>query len=73
MDLHSARHTFDAVPADALDARLLEVPDGFPLLRERRLATDSQGAPIEWSDDRYRSGFATVTVRNTRGSRTAEL
>ncbi|MFD5766315.1 GntR family transcriptional regulator [Streptomyces sp. NPDC127049] len=73
VDLHSARHTFDAVPADALDARLLEVPEGFPLLRERRLTTDSQGAPIEWSDDRYRSDIATVTVRNTRSSRTAML
>ncbi|MFC8761378.1 MULTISPECIES: GntR family transcriptional regulator [Streptomyces] len=73
VDLHSARHTFDAVPADATDARLLDVPEGFPLLRERRLTTDSQGAPIEWSDDRYRSDIATVTVRNTRGSRTAML
>lgn len=73
VDLHSARHTFDAVPADALDAQLLEVPEGAPLLRERRLTTDGQGVPIEWSEDRYRSDVATVTVRNTRSSRTAML
>ncbi|GGM90301.1 GntR family transcriptional regulator [Lentzea pudingi] len=73
VDLHSARHTFDAVAADALDARLLEVPEGAPLLRERRLTTDSTGTPIEWSDDRYRPDIATVTVTNTRSTRTAAL
>lgn len=73
VDLHSARHTFDAVAADAVDARLLDVPEGSPLLRERRLTTDSQGVPIEWSDDRYRPDVATITVTNTRSSRTAML
>lgn len=73
VDLHSARHTFDAVPANTLDAELLNVPEGFPLLRERRLTTDSQGTPVEWSEDRYRSDTATVTVTNTRSSRTAML
>ncbi|MGW8886316.1 GntR family transcriptional regulator [Streptomyces sp. NPDC055749] len=73
VDLHSARHTFDAVPADATDSQLLDVPEGFPLLRERRVTTDSHGTPIEWSDDRYRSDIATVTVTNTRSSRTAML
>ncbi|GAA3850682.1 GntR family transcriptional regulator [Saccharothrix violaceirubra] len=69
VDLHSARHTFDAVAADALDASLLEVDEGTPLLRERRLTTDSRGVPLEWSDDRYRPDVATVTVTNTRGTR----
>ncbi|MFD7657716.1 GntR family transcriptional regulator [Actinosynnema sp. NPDC059797] len=73
VDLHSARHTFDAVAADPLDARLLDVPEGAPLLRERRLTTDSSGTPIEWSDDRYRPDVATVTVTNTRNSRSAAL
>ncbi len=73
VDLDSARHTFDAVAADATDAALLEVPLGSPLLRERRLTTDSQGVPIEWSDDRYRPDVATVTVTNTRSARTAGL
>ncbi|MFJ4688918.1 GntR family transcriptional regulator [Streptomyces sp. NPDC088789] len=73
VDLDSARHTFDAVAADATDAALLDVPEGSPLLRERRLTTDSQGVPIEWSDDRYRPDVATVTVTNTRTARTAML
>ena len=69
VDLHGARHTFDAVAADALDAELLEVPVGHPLLRERRLTTDSTGTPLEWSEDRYRSDVATVTITNTRSTR----
>ncbi|UGQ11823.1 GntR family transcriptional regulator [Yinghuangia sp. ASG 101] len=73
VDLHSARHTFDAVAADAVDAKLLEVPEAFPLLRERRLTTDSRGAPLEWSEDRYRPDVATVTVTNTRSARAAML
>ncbi|MFT7836888.1 GntR family transcriptional regulator [Saccharothrix sp. BKS2] len=73
VDLHSARHTFDAVAADALDARLLDVPEGAPLLRERRLTSDSKGAPIEWSEDRYRPDVASVTVTNTRNTRSAAL
>ncbi|MET9558008.1 GntR family transcriptional regulator [Streptomyces sp. NPDC006645] len=73
VDLDSARHTFDAVAADATDSALLDVPVGSPLLRERRLTTDSRGVPIEWSDDRYRPDVATVTVTNTRTARTAML
>ncbi|AXB48257.1 GntR family transcriptional regulator [Amycolatopsis albispora] len=69
VDLHSARHTFDAVAADALDAKLLEVPEGTPLLRERRRTADSAGTALEWSEDRYRPDVATVTVTNTRSSR----
>lgn len=69
VDLHSARHTFDAVAADETDASLLRVKVGHPLLRERRLTTSSSGEPIEWSDDRYRPDVATVTVTNTRSTR----
>ncbi|AOS62070.1 GntR family transcriptional regulator [Actinoalloteichus hymeniacidonis] len=69
VELHTARHTFDAVPADSRDAELLGVALGHPLLRERRLTTDSRGMPLEWSDDRYRSDIATVTVTNTRNGR----
>ncbi|GAB2796753.1 GntR family transcriptional regulator [Amycolatopsis magusensis] len=72
VDLHSARHTFDAVAADATDAALLCVLPGHPLLRERRLTTSSTGEPIEWSDDRYRPDVATVTVTNTRGARSPQ-
>lgn len=70
-DLHTARHTLDAVAADARDAALLGVAEGSPLLRERRLATSSTGEPLEWSDDRYRPDIATVTITNTRRSQVA--
>lgn len=73
VDLATARHTFDAVPADETDAELLEVERGTPLLRERRLTTDSHGVPIEWSEDRYRSDVATVTVTNSRAARMVNL
>lgn len=69
VDLHAARHTFDAVAADPTDARLLELDEGSPLLRERRVTTDSVGTPLECSEDRYRPDVATVTVSNTRSSR----
>lgn len=70
VDLHTARHTLDAVGADALDTQLLGVPGGSPLLRERRLATSATGEPLEWSDDRYRPDLATVTITNTRSAHT---
>ncbi|MFC7344843.1 GntR family transcriptional regulator [Saccharopolyspora griseoalba] len=69
VDLHAARHTFDAVAANATDAQLLDVDAGAPLLRERRVTTDSVGTPLECSEDRYRPDVATVTVTNTRSSR----
>ena len=69
MDLYAARHTFDAVAADQLDAELLGVAVGHPLLRERRLTRDSRGEALEWSEDRYRPDVATVTVTNTRAGR----
>lgn len=71
VDLRAARHTFDAVAADHLDAELLGVAVGDPLLRERRLTWDAAGQPLEWSEDRYRPDVATVTVTNTRQGRGA--
>lgn len=49
-----ARHSIDAVQADADDADLLGVPIGAPLLRELRIAYTIEGEPFEYSDDRYR-------------------
>ena len=66
VDLASARHTFDAVPAGELDSELLGVPVGAPLLRERRLATSSDGTPLEYGDDRYRPDRVTFTIDNSR-------
>jgi GntR family transcriptional regulator len=67
-DLQSARHTFDAVAADATDAELMEVALGSPLLRERRLARTSTGRPMEFSDDRYRPDRVTFTIDNAQPS-----
>lgn len=64
--LHAAVHTIDSIPATAADSRLLDVRPRTPLLRERRRTTDPSGAPIEWSDDRYRGDAVAFTVRNSR-------
>jgi GntR family transcriptional regulator len=66
VDLHAARHTIDAVAADEVDAELLDLEIGSPLLRERRRATSSDGTPLEYGDDRYRSDRVTFTIDNTR-------
>src|SRR5215471_10512615 len=66
VDLRSARHTFDAVPAGPLESELLRVPAGAPLLRERRRATSVDGTPLEYGDDRYRPDRVTFTIDNSR-------
>jgi GntR family transcriptional regulator len=66
VDIHHATRLLDAVGADEVDARLLEVPEGSPLMRLRRRAFTIEGTPLEWSDDRYLPGharFASSTVR----------
>jgi GntR family transcriptional regulator len=65
VDLGRGRHTLDAVAAGALDAELLDVAPGAPLLRERRLAGPIDGEPCEYSDDRYRPDLVTFTIDNT--------
>lgn len=66
VDLAVGRHTFDAVGAEPIDAELLEVPAGSPLLRERRRTTSVTGEPLEWSDDRYRPELVTFTIENAQ-------
>lgn len=66
VDLHGARHTIDALPADDLDSELLEIEVGVPLLRERRRATTVEGVPLEYADDRYRPDRVTFTIDNAR-------
>jgi GntR family transcriptional regulator len=66
VDLRSARHTFDAVPAGDLESELLEVPVAAPLLRERRRAASADGTPLEYGDDRYRPDRVTFTIDNSR-------
>jgi len=68
VDLRSARHTFDAVPACELDSELLGVPLVAPLLRERRRAISADGTPLEYGDDRYRPDRVTFTIDNSRST-----
>jgi len=60
-----ARHTIDAVPATAEDARLLSIARRTPLLRQRRASTSQTGRPLEWSDDRYRGDAIAFVIDNT--------
>lgn len=55
-------HEIDAIAADELDARLLGVDLGSPILRVRRTSIDADGVPFEYSDDRYRSDVVRFTV-----------
>ena len=66
-----ARHTVSAVAADAVDADLLGVPAGTPLLRQTRRTTSPEGRPIEWSDDRYLGDAVSFVLDNSSGSRNA--
>lgn len=65
VDLHSARHIIDAVAAGDVDAELLGIPQGSPLLRERRVTFSSTGAALEYADDRYRPELANFMISNT--------
>ena len=65
VDLYSARHIIDAVAADDVDAQLLGIPVGSPLLRERRVTSTSRGEPVEYAEDRYRPEVANFMIDNT--------
>jgi GntR family transcriptional regulator len=55
-------HEIDAVAADALDAELLDVAVGTPILRLHRVTRGRDGRTFEASDDRYRSDIVRFTV-----------
>lgn len=59
-----ARHVIDALPADAVDARLLGVTPGEPLLRVRRTAWAADGSLVESADDRYLPSTAVFAIEN---------
>jgi GntR family transcriptional regulator len=61
----NASHTLSAVVATAEDARLLDLRPRAPLLREWRRTTDTDGAPVEWSEDRYVGESVAFTVHNS--------
>ena len=71
VDLAVARHVFDAVAADATDAALLGVPEGAPLLRERRRTASGAGEAQEYSDDRYRPDLVSFAIENAQQTRPA--
>jgi GntR family transcriptional regulator len=66
VDMSVAQHVIDAVAADDIDGRLLDLPAGAPLLREQRIARDSDGVPVEYSDDRYRPDVVSFTIENSQ-------
>lgn len=55
-------HYIDAVAADELDSRLLDVDPGSPILRLHRVSRGADGRVFEASDDRYRSDIIRFTV-----------
>jgi GntR family transcriptional regulator len=58
-------HLIDAVSATTLEARLLGVRRGSPLLRQRWLASSPTGQPLAWSEDSYRHDAVIISVRNS--------
>ncbi|MDX6741408.1 GntR family transcriptional regulator [Actinocorallia sp. A-T 12471] len=73
VDMSLARHHIDAVAADETDSALLQVPEGFPLLRECRIARGADGSPVEYSDDRYRPDKVGFTIENSQAAQPALL
>jgi len=64
VEFAAASHIIDAVAADETDAAQLEVPEGTPLLRQRRSARNPQGVIIEHNDDRYLPTEIAFTLEN---------
>ena len=58
-------HLIDAVSATTLEARLLGVRRGSPLLRQRWLASSPTGQPLAWSEDSYRHDAVIISVRQS--------
>jgi GntR family transcriptional regulator len=58
-------HLIDAVSATTVDAKLLGVRRGSPLLRQRWLASSPTGRPLAWSEDSYRHDAVVISVRNS--------
>jgi GntR family transcriptional regulator len=66
--LDTGTHLVDAVLATEIDAELLEVDPGAPVLRVRRYTQSADGELLEYSDDRYRPDRATIRLRNNRAT-----
>ncbi|AQT79845.1 GntR family transcriptional regulator [Mycolicibacterium litorale] len=70
VQLATAAHVIDAVGADAVDARLLGVAEGSPLLRQQRSTRAVGGEVVEFNDDRYLPGIVSFTLENNLDVRT---
>jgi GntR family transcriptional regulator len=62
-------HEIDAVAADVRDSELLDVEEGWPILRLHRVSRDAEGRVFEASDDRYRSDIVRFTIAASGRSR----
>lgn len=65
-------HEIDAVAADEVDARHLQVAEGSPVLRLHRVSRAADGIAFEASEDRYRSDIVRFTVSASGRSSTGE-
>ena len=57
-------HTIDAVGAGPIEASVLGVRRGGPMLRHRYVITTGDGRPFLCSDDRYKPGTMAITLDN---------
>lgn len=60
-----SRNVIDAVGANKLDSRWLDVPGGSPLLRVRRITYDQDNRVLDIADNRYLPKRANFVVENT--------
>ena len=63
MRLQRGNATITAEPATPTDARLLGVPEGEPLLVERRVISDAHGQSVEATESRYPGDRYALDVR----------
>lgn len=69
IEICRGKHLIDAVAADEIDAVMLGIEKGAPLLRERRVSYGGAGQILECSDDRYLPQAANFVIENTREAR----
>lgn len=72
-DLDEGTHIIDATQANVLDAELLEIEPGSPILRVRRVTRSASGEVLEYSEDRYRPDLANIKIHNSRAGTAALL
>ncbi|HSZ41366.1 MAG TPA: GntR family transcriptional regulator [Trebonia sp.] len=63
------RHAIEAIGARVLEASLLGIRRGSPMLRHRYVISTADGRPFVTSDDRYKPGTMSITVDNAAPAR----